>query len=549
MTSGTVSSIVLLLLSSSAFAQQQAQFNQVLNINGDMALNSFIFPDRSKVETFSQKQQQIIVNQQQPAIPANQVTGSTGQPFVAITTQSMTISTNGATDLVGGQVEMAMTIQNLQAAAVQPDNTYVAMLSPDRQSWMIQETMRSVNTTDMTVRMVKRNQLDGEYMVVGRQTVETNTLVTPFGSDGSTQVAIQGTGLQENEFQDGFRMSTRATQPMLMNVDVKDGVDSSMLAALQGQAPVNDYRYSVVSNLAAVQPDLNQQVTVIQMPINAVRIQKMMQAMGVPPTGQVAIGVAQRSVLQNPGGATGQLQGVGAPTKRGLSRDNFRKEIAARQITGQTNNQGNIGGTPTSNNNPVATQLLLAPTFTPVQANAVLDQANMRIAVPVRQVDGEYILVMQMMGAGAQAAAAPAAPAPAPAAESTARPAAPAEPASESPKPATASSSAAPAGEAAKTSSSAKPEASKAEASPAAKPERRQEKTDKYGDPAAPLGAVVMSMKQIDEMAAMVKWGGQAPITQMMNDYVKSQTGKGLESPKNGTSAAAAIVGLTGITV
>jgi hypothetical protein len=133
-----------------------------------MDLNSFIFPDRSKVETFSQKQQQIIVNQQQPAIPANQVT----------------ISTNGATDLVGGQVEMAMTLQNLQAAAVQPDNTYVAMLSPDRQSWMIQETMRSVNTTDMTVRMVKRNQLDGEYMVVGRQTVETNTLVTPFGSDG-----------------------------------------------------------------------------------------------------------------------------------------------------------------------------------------------------------------------------------------------------------------------------------------------------------------------------------------------------------------------------
>jgi hypothetical protein len=231
-----------------------------------MDLNSFIFPDRSKVETYSQKQQQIIVNQQQPAIPANQVTGSTGQPFVAITTQSMTISTNGATDLVGGQVEMAMTMQNLQNAAVQPDNTYVAMLSPDRQSWMIQETMRSVNTTDMTVRMVKRNQLDGEYMVVGRQTVETNTLVTPFGSDGSTQVAIQGTGLQENEFQDGFRMSTRATQPMLMNVDVKDGVDSGMLAALQGQAPVNDYRYSVVTNLAGVTPDLNQQVTVVQMP-------------------------------------------------------------------------------------------------------------------------------------------------------------------------------------------------------------------------------------------------------------------------------------------
>jgi hypothetical protein len=96
-----------------------------------MKLNSFQFPDRSRVETFSQKQQQLIVNQQTPAVPPN---------------QSMTISTNGATDLVGGQVLMALSMQNLQAAAVQPDNTYVAMLSPDRQSWMIQETMRTVNT-------------------------------------------------------------------------------------------------------------------------------------------------------------------------------------------------------------------------------------------------------------------------------------------------------------------------------------------------------------------------------------------------------------------
>ena len=110
-----------------------------------MQLNSFVFPDRSKLETFSQKQQQIIVNQQTPSVGPNQVTGSTGQPFVAITQQSMTISTNGATDLVGGQIEMSMTPQQLQAVQVNPDNTFVAKLSPDRQTWMIQETMRSVN--------------------------------------------------------------------------------------------------------------------------------------------------------------------------------------------------------------------------------------------------------------------------------------------------------------------------------------------------------------------------------------------------------------------
>ncbi|CAO2656355.1 Nn.00g051580.m01.CDS01 [Neocucurbitaria sp. VM-36] len=514
MTSGTVSWLLLLFFSCTpALAQtQQAQFNQVLNVNGDMKLNSFQFPDRSKVETFSQKQQQIIVNQQTPAIPANQVTGTTGQPFVAISPQSMTISTNGATDLVGGQVQMAMTLQLLQNAAVQPDNTYVAMLSPDRQTWMIQETLRSVNSTDMTVRMVKRNQLDGEYMVVGRQTIETNTLVVPFGSDASTSVAIQGTGLQENEFQDGFRMSTRAIQPMTMNVDVKDGVDQGMLAALQGQQIVNDYRYSVITNLAAVTPDLNQQVTVVQMPINAVRIQKMMQAMGVPPTGQVSVAVAQRGVLQNPGGATGNLGGAAAQ-RRGLSRAGFRKEVA-RQVQ---------AGTPTVNNNPVATQLLLAPTFTPIQADAVLDQTNMRIAIPVRQVDGEYILTMQVMG-GVQAAQ-PAQPAP-----EGQRPTEGQTPPAEAPASSSSAEGAKPTAEG--TSNGTEP----------AKPERRQESSekDKYGQTKPAQGAVIMTMKMIDDMAQAVIWAGQAPITQMMNDYVKAQTGKGIDSVNNGTSSATA---------
>ena len=167
----------------------------------------------------------------------------------------MTINTNGATNLVGGQVEMAMSLALLKQAQVLMDNAYVAMLSPDRQSWMIQESLRTnnvyvfyfsctqiklmCNSTDMTVRMVKRSQLDGEYMIVGRQTAQVNTLVTPFGSDPGTAVNILGTGIQENEFQDGFRLSVRASQPMTMNVNVKDGIDSSMLAALKGQMAIS----------------------------------------------------------------------------------------------------------------------------------------------------------------------------------------------------------------------------------------------------------------------------------------------------------------------
>ena len=238
----------------------------------------------------------------------------------------------------------------------------------------------------------------------------------------------------------------------------------------------------------------------------------MMQAMGVPPTGQVAIAVAQRSVLQNPGGATGNLGGAATQRRRSL----FRRQIQQ--------------GTPTNGNNPVATQLLLAPTFTPVQANAVLDQANMRIAVPVRQVDGEYILTMQVMGAAQAAQPAAAAAAGASQAPTAAEP----KPAAEAPK---ASPSAAaelkPEG-AGNSTETAKPEA-------AAKPERRADDTkDKYGETKAPQGTVIMSMKDIDTMADFMTWGGQVAVTKMMSEYVKAQTGMDMV-PVNGTSADAGV--------
>lgn len=241
--------------------------------------------------------------------------------------------------------------------------------------------------------------------------------------------------------------------------------------------------------------------------------------MGVPPTGQVAIAVAQRGVLQNPGGATGNLGGgaaAGGAARRSLGRGLFRKAVA-RQVQ---------GGTPTVNN-PVATKLLLDATFTPIQANAVLDQTNMRIAIPVRQVDGEYILTMQKMegaraaqpaqGEGQQATPIQGQ---APGAEASARPAESNVPTAE-------------AGAGLNGTAPATPEGEK-------KAERRQESNkDKYGNEKPPQGAVIMTMKMIDDMADAVKWGGQAAITQMMSEYVKAQTGNDLQSITNNATEAA----------
>jgi hypothetical protein len=251
--------------------------------------------------------------------------------------------------------------------------------------------------------------------------------------------------------------------------------------------------------------------------------------MGIPANGQVAIAVAQRGVLQNPGGATGNLGGAAAGVaRRGL--DGFRKEFKRQVLSGQGQaaqgqatqgqaTQGQAGqiqagqaqagqaqagqaqagqtqvgqaqagqavaGTPTNNQNPVAAKLLLAPTFTPIAATAVLDQTNMRVAIPVRQVDGEFILTMQDMGLVAAVQPAAAAAAPAAAANGTAP----------------------------------------AVLAPA---KRQDSNTDKYGQVKPAQNAVIMTMKMVDDMVNAVTWGGQPGITQMMSEYVKAQTGNDL---------------------
>lgn len=112
-----------------------------------MQLTRVILPDNSAVETFSQTQRQLIVNQNPAPLSANHVVGSTGQPFVQLQQNSMTIATNGAIDLVGAQIELPMDPNMLQQAGnITPENTFVAKLSPDKQAWMVMEGIKSVNT-------------------------------------------------------------------------------------------------------------------------------------------------------------------------------------------------------------------------------------------------------------------------------------------------------------------------------------------------------------------------------------------------------------------
>jgi hypothetical protein len=150
--------------------------------------------------------------------------------------------------------------------------------------------------------------------------------------------------------------------------------------------------------------------------VNFVRLQTIAQELGATANSTIKLSIAQRGVQSNPGGAfnIGRRQGASATS------------------------------------NPAATKLLLSPTFTPINANLVLDQTNSRLAIAVPQIDGEYILTVQLVSGNAIASngtigsMSAAAPLPTSSAVSVASPPAPAVAASAAPTPASPQASSAP---------------------------------------------------------------------------------------------------------
>jgi hypothetical protein len=86
--------------------------------------------------------------------------------------------------------------------------------------------------------MVRQTSIDGEYVVVGRRTAETGQSLAPFSQDPNQAVRIDGSGIQEVEWQDGLRMSVRASQPMAIQANVVNGVSSGMITS--GTQPVSE---------------------------------------------------------------------------------------------------------------------------------------------------------------------------------------------------------------------------------------------------------------------------------------------------------------------
>lgn len=72
--------------------------------------------------------------------------------------------------------------------------------------------------------------LDGEYMLLGRKSLDTSNIFVQYGQGATRTVNITGgAGIQEAEFVDGLRFTVAAASPFAMNVDIPNGIEQGAL--------------------------------------------------------------------------------------------------------------------------------------------------------------------------------------------------------------------------------------------------------------------------------------------------------------------------------
>jgi len=97
---------------------------------------------------------------------------------------------------------------------IQEANTYVVTLSRDKKSWVVDDSTRNVHQSENNTRIIKMTSLGGEYLLVGRKTVDTSNIFVKYGQGATRTVDVTGgAGIQEAEFVDGLRFSILVGRP------------------------------------------------------------------------------------------------------------------------------------------------------------------------------------------------------------------------------------------------------------------------------------------------------------------------------------------------
>lgn len=202
------------------------------------------FQDGLALDLFSPKNRTLVVRQNTKPLPGHFVTGTSGEPFIALSNYSYVIKMNETVNDLIAKIEIPYEPAALSALGVQEGNTYVGRLADDRMSWVIDEATRNVHRSENNTRIIKMTSLDGEYMLLGRRGVDVTNIFVQYGQGATRTVNITGgPGRQEAEFVDGLRFSMVAQASMAMNVDITNGITPQSLPP--GTVSLNSFAWTV----------------------------------------------------------------------------------------------------------------------------------------------------------------------------------------------------------------------------------------------------------------------------------------------------------------
>lgn len=205
------------------------------------------FQDGLAIDLFSPKNRTLQVQQNKSPLSAQFISGSNGEPFIALSNYSYILKMNETANDLIAKIEVPYDPVVLNSMGIQEANTYVATLSDDRKSWVINEQQRNVHRSENKTRIIKMTSMDGEYLLVGRKTEDTANIFVQYGQGETRTVNLTGgPGIQESEFVDGLRFSVQSDSATRMNVDLKEGINPAELPA--NMVSLNSYAWVVNSS-------------------------------------------------------------------------------------------------------------------------------------------------------------------------------------------------------------------------------------------------------------------------------------------------------------
>ncbi|PVH98882.1 hypothetical protein DM02DRAFT_508143, partial [Periconia macrospinosa] len=207
-----------------------ANFGQTVNVLGLMERTDQDFIDGLALDLFSPSNRTLVVQQNLSPLPGNFVSGSSGAPFVSLSNYSWVIKLNETANDLIAKIELPYDPVALQKVDIDQGNTYVGVLAADKKSWTVFESQRNVHVSENKTRMIKMTSLDGEYMLLGRQTADISNIFVQYGQGATRTVNVTGgSGIEDAEFIDGLRFTIESDHAFTMNVDIKNGVPADVL--------------------------------------------------------------------------------------------------------------------------------------------------------------------------------------------------------------------------------------------------------------------------------------------------------------------------------